>query len=125
MREEPARRYTVEEANAALPAVRPLVQTLHDAQAVMEERHDEVMASVPTNGGGDVHRAFLRAAESASRSLEALTEMSIVVRDPGSGLIDFPSTRDGREVYLCWRLGEDRVAYWHTSESGFAGREPL
>ena len=41
------------------------------------------------------------------------------------GLIDFPTERDGRTVYLCWRLGEERIAYWHELDTGFAGRQPL
>ena len=51
--------------------------------------------------------------------------MGIVVRDPSSGLIDFPSKREGKVVFLCWRVGEERIAYWHDPESGFAGRKPL
>lgn len=125
MSDEPHRRYTVEQANAALPEVVPLVETLRDAQAAMEERHDKVMESVPTNGGGTVHREFIAASGRAQRALEALQSMGIVVRDPASGLIDFPAERDGADVFLCWRLGEDRVAWWHPIETGFAGRQPL
>jgi hypothetical protein len=54
-----------------------------------------------------------------------LIELEIVLRDAESGLIDFPARVEHRDVFLCWRLGEDRVAYWHGPESGFAGRRPL
>jgi hypothetical protein len=120
-----ARRFTVEEANALLPEVSPLVEALRRAHESMEERHDAVMESIPTNGGGKVHREFLDASIESAHALETLNEMGIVVRDPTSGLIDFPSLRDGREVFLCWRLGEDAIAWWHPLETGFAGREPL
>jgi hypothetical protein len=48
-----------------------------------------------------------------------------VVRDIGRGLIDFPSIRDGEEVYLCWELTEDRVSWWHELDAGYPGRQPL
>jgi hypothetical protein len=47
------------------------------------------------------------------------------VRDIEQGLIDFPGLRGGRQIYLCWRLGEDAVNFWHDRETGFAGRQPL
>ena len=48
-----------------------------------------------------------------------------LLRDIEQGLIDFPGTRDGKEVFLCWRMGEDAVNYWHDPDTGFAGRRPL
>ena len=51
--------------------------------------------------------------------------MDIVLRDLESGLIDFPSLREGREVYLCWIDGEDEIGFWHELEAGYAGRQPL
>jgi hypothetical protein len=54
-----------------------------------------------------------------------LIGLGIQVRDPQTGLIDFLSERDGEEIFLCWRLGEDAVAWWHPIDSGFAGRQPL
>jgi hypothetical protein len=56
---------------------------------------------------------------------ERLREAEIVVRDPAKGIVDFPSLRDGQEVYLCWRIDEPEISYWHAPEAGFAGREPL
>jgi len=59
------------------------------------------------------------------KRLEGWAEQGIILRDAESGLVDFPSRRDGREVFLCWRLGEDRVGFWHPPETGFSGRRPL
>ena len=123
--EKPVRYFSAEEANALLPTVGPLVEQLRDAQAIMEERQDEVTESIPTNGGGAVHREFLDASTRASKALNELVELGIVVRDPSSGLVDFPAMRDGSEVFLCWRLGEQSVAWFHPPETGFAGRQPL
>jgi hypothetical protein len=122
---EEVRYFTADEANDLLPKVAPIVQQLQDAQEKMEERQDDVMESVPTNGGGAAHQEFLEASRTATGALEELEGLGIVVRDPSSGLIDFPSRRDEGVVFLCWRLGEESVAWWHPPETGFAGRQPL
>jgi hypothetical protein len=119
------RLFTVDEANELLPKVVPLLEASRDAHRVMEELQQRVMESVPTNGGGEAHRNFVGASREAEAALRSLHEMGIVVRDPESGLIDFPSERDGQEVFLCWRLGEDLIEWWHPPETGFAGRQPL
>lgn len=54
-----------------------------------------------------------------------IQETGCVVKDVDEGLVDFPTLRDGREVYLCWKLGEKRIEYWHGMDEGFAGRKPL
>jgi hypothetical protein len=121
------RHFTVEQANQALETVRPLMQRLRDARDLLtdEEAHAALTDAAPTNGGGEsgtqVGEAFLE----VRRLLLALQEAGLVVRDIERGLIDFPAILDGREVYLCWELGEDDVAFWHDLEGGFGGREPL
>jgi hypothetical protein len=121
------RHFTVEQANEALESVRPLLQRLRDARDLLtdEEAHAALTDAAPTNGGGEsgtqVGEAFLE----VRRLLLALQEAGLVVRDIERGLIDFPAILDGREVYLCWELGEEEVAYWHDLEGGFGGREPL
>lgn len=119
------RRFTIEEANELLPTLVPLLQELRDAQEVMEQRHGSVMESIPGNGGGEAGVEFLDAARTAARCNRVIDELGILVRDPASGLVDFPAERDGDEIYLCWRLGEDAVEFWHATDSGFAGRQPL
>jgi hypothetical protein len=123
--EEQVTHFTAEEANALLPTVAQLVEDLQASHAIMEERQDDVTESIPTNGGGAVHREFLDASTRAGAALQTLEELGLVVRDPSSGLVDFPAIRDGREVFLCWRLGEEAVAWFHPPETGFAGRQPL
>ncbi len=51
--------------------------------------------------------------------------MDVVLRDLERGLVDFPSLRNGEEIYLCWEEGEPEVGFWHDSESGYGGRQPL
>jgi hypothetical protein len=57
--------------------------------------------------------------------MDKLQEWSIELRDVATGLVDFPAVMEGREAYLCWRLGEEDVAHWHFPEEGFPGRRPL
>ena len=121
------RHFTVEQANEALATVRPLLQRLRDARDLLtdEEAHAALTDAAPTNGGGEsgtqVGEAFLE----VRRLLVTLQEAGLVVRDIERGLLDFPAILDGREVYLCWELGEDEVAFWHELEGGYSGREPL
>jgi hypothetical protein len=49
----------------------------------------------------------------------------VEIKDPYTGLVDFPCRQDNREVYLCWKLGEDKLDWWHEIDAGFAGRQPL
>src|ERR1044072_9041157 len=91
------RRFTAEEANALLPTVEPLVRLLQTSQEKMDAHQEEVIESVPTNGGGAAHQEFLDASAAATGALEELEGLGIVVRDPSSGLIDFPAERDGEE----------------------------
>jgi hypothetical protein len=117
--------FSVEEANAMLPVVSPTLERLRAAQAVIADTHEELVERSKSNGGGEEGKDFLEAISAAGRGIAELQEAGIVVRDPATGLIDFPSERDGEQIFLCWRLGEQRVAWWHPTTSGFADRRPL
>jgi hypothetical protein len=121
------RHFELEEANALLPQIEPSLVALRDArdQLTDAELHELLTDAAPTNGGGNAGRqvgeAFLR----VRGLLAELQGLGIVIRDLDRGLIDFPAIIDGREVYLCWELGEDEIGYWHDLESGYGGRRPL
>jgi hypothetical protein len=121
------RHYTREDARSALDSLRPLLQRLRDVRDLLTdaEAHEALSAAAPANGGGEpgvqVGEAFLE----VRRLLTALQDAGIMLRDIDRGLVDFPSTRDGRDVYLCWELEEDDVGYWHELDAGFNGRHPL
>jgi hypothetical protein len=121
------RLYTLAEATALLGPLTQLIEELRRARAVIGDR--ELLAALakraPTNGGGADGRRFAEAALTMTRGLGRIEEWGIVVRDLDEGLCDFPYERDGRVVYLCWRLGEERIAWWHDVHAGFAGRQPL
>ena len=64
-------------------------------------------------------------AEAIKAALERIEATGCVVKDLDVGLLDFPSVIGNEEVYLCWRLGEDRIRFWHRQDEGFAGRKPI
>lgn len=121
------RHFTKEEANALLPQLTALLSQLREAKEELTDTdaHEALSEAGPTNGGGDQGRQVGIAFLEVRRLLETLEEAGLVLRDIDRGLIDFPALIDGREVYLCWELGEDEVGYWHDLEGGYGGREPL
>jgi hypothetical protein len=121
------RHFTVAEANALLDVLRPLLIELRDAGEKLTdaEAHALLAEAAAGNGGGGAGRQVGEAFLEVRRLLLAVQESGIVVRDIGRGLIDFPSIRDGEEVYLCWELTEDRVSWWHELDAGYPGRQPL
>ena len=131
----PERTFTPEEANEALVRVRPLVERMVAARRALldaQRRQAELVARVASNGGGltppDVS-AVAAEAQQASAELVAVVEelqgLGVQVKDLDRGLVDFPCVHRGREVLLCWELGEEEVAFWHGADEGYAGRRPL
>jgi hypothetical protein len=119
------RSYTVDEANAAIDEVRGQVERIRDARRTIVRSARRIKEQAGTNGGGEEGTAHWHAIRTLREEVESLGAKGIVLRDTESGLIDFPARREGRLVYLCWRLGEDRIGFWHEVDSGFAGRKPL
>lgn len=126
MTEEPSAtiRYTRESANAMLSEIRGRVERLRDAYAELAGHHAKVRSLLKRNGG-EKDDSWLRAPRELAEQIRWLNENGIVIRDVEQGLIDFPSEREGRDVFLCWRLGEESVDFWHEIDTGFAGRKPL
>jgi hypothetical protein len=123
--DDDAKRFTLEEANALLPTLVPLLEALREAHREIGERHELLSAAARFNGGGPPGRELLEASQTARRCLAEAAGLGVEVRDPATGLIDFPAERAGEIVFLCWRLGEDVVAWWHPTDTGFAGRQPI
>lgn len=121
------RHFTLAEANAMLPRLGPVMEQLREAKNELTdaEAHEALSDAAPANGGGDAGRQVGEGFLEVRRLLDGLGEAGIVVRDIDRGLLDFPAIVDGREVFLCWELGEDEISYWHDLTSGFGGREPL
>jgi hypothetical protein len=119
--------YSVDEANALIPKLTPLLQRLRDSQQALAE--DKTVAAVREkashNGGGLPGRHLSELTRTIERDLHQLQEWGVVLRDPSIGLIDFFHQRQGETVFLCWKLGESKVEWWHPVDTGIAGRERL
>jgi len=129
------RHFTPREANDELKNIRPLVEELvshrREQQRLQAERL-ELTAKIAGNGGGidaqaiaDLEEAEQREHVGIARCVNDIHGRGAIVKDPDEGLVDFPALRQGEEILLCWRLGEDEVAHWHGLEEGFAGRKQL
>lgn len=128
------RLFTADEVDALLPQLSNLLLQMQESKAKhdrLQEKVAEYTYRMATNGHViekelNEARQELAQAEAELRSLlERAQEMGCEVKDINQGLVDFRSERGGREVYLCWKLGEPAVRWWHELEAGFAGRQPL
>ena len=122
--------YDIDTANARLEELRPLLAALRDArdevaagQLRLAKMHDASEADP---------EALLREQEGMTITVKRMEQAvrqidawGVTLRDIGTGLVDFPALVNGRPIWLCWKLGEDDIAYWHELEAGIAGRKPL
>ena len=127
---EPAfeRLFTVEEANALLPTLREILDDLAvHRDALREKAHDmePILRAKTGNGGGRAGSEYGLETYELYLAVERIRELGVVLKDPDMGLLDFPHEREGRVVFLCWHPPEERVAYWHDLDAGYAGRQPL
>ena len=118
--------YTPEEANNALSIVRPIISEMmqigEKIRAHQPELWDLVQKSAG-NGGNPKLSKLLTDFDRLDLLFHQIQDMGIEVKDLTIGLIDFVALHEDREVYLCWKYGEDSVQFWHEIETGFAGRQ--
>lgn len=129
------RYFTVEEANSLLPELRVILEHLEARRRELEE-HQQSLEAIRQQAGGNGHRLAGEEFQRLKREAEFILEecntaikkietFGCVLKDLHMGLIDFPSMRDGQEVFLCWKPDESEVGYWHGLTEGFAGRKPI
>jgi hypothetical protein len=127
------RTFTIEEARALLPEVREIAESMRDHKREFD-RQRSLLKDAGTHAAGNGHGSpgALSAQTAAERQVQEiqdrvqqLAEMGVEVKGIDEGLVDFPSMRDGRVVYLCWRIGEPDILYWHEVHAGFQGRQRL
>ncbi len=127
--------FSLEEANRLLPRLGAILERLIAVRREMVEkqhRMEELRSHVRGNGATAEGRAFAKLkdeleamARDLRQGLEEIEELGCLIKDLDIGLIDFPALRGEQEVLLCWRLGEERIAFWHGAQEGFSGRKPL
>lgn len=129
------RLFTLDEAEALLPRAREELLAMQACKAQVDALRGDLGHAVgASTGNGHVRDEATLAAkrrraeslvEELNERLARLNEWGVELKGLDEGLLDFPSERDGRAVYLCWKLGEERIAYWHDVDAGFTGRQPL
>jgi hypothetical protein len=119
--------YTLDEARALLPQVRGWLQQLGRLRSRLHdsERRLTSLMEPGCEVGGELVNAWVRQMLDARLVLTEFQKREIMVKDIDRGLVDFPSIRGGREVFLCWEKGDDDIEFWHDLDSGYAGRERL
>ena len=117
--------YTVEEANALLPYLAPTLVELREKSEDAAQIRESVAHAASTNGGSTKRERWSRTLARVGELVQRLQEWELELRDVASGLVDFPAQVDGQDAWLCWRLGEPEVSYWHPRSEGFGSRRPL
>ena len=127
--EDDSRHYTLNDAIELLPAVRDVVEKVQQIwltagaerrafQALQTSRKTPIEISL-------AHQSLVAALWDVQPLVAWLQSKDIVLRDPSTGLIDFPSQIEGEDAFLCWRLGEDEIRYWHSTDEGFENRKRI
>ena len=119
------KQYSVDEANALLPYLAPALVELREKFEEATEIRVQLTKAASGNGWSDKRDRWSRTLGRVAELIERLAEWGVELKDISTGLVDFPTTIQGRDAYLCWRLGEAEVAHWHFKEDGFQGRRPL
>ena len=128
--------FTLREAQALLPEIEALLRAAVEAKGQADEvdlEFQSLAARIAMAGGMEIDPARvagrkiqkLRAYQRVHEAVEEIQGAGCLIKDLDAGLVDFPALLGEREVYLCWKLGEPRIAYWHSTDEGFAGRKPI
>lgn len=124
----PARVFSLFEANQLIPQLQSHLTTVLQRKGVLLQTREEVRkasANSDHGGGTAVGSHYVKSLQDISAGLRAIHELGVVVKDIDLGLCDFPHVRDGRVVYLCWKLGEQEIRWWHEVTTGYKDRCPL
>ncbi|MBF6600335.1 MAG: DUF2203 domain-containing protein [Dehalococcoidia bacterium] len=127
--------FTLEQAQAMVPKVRDELMAMQGLKRAIDDLRIGLARIVEkATGNGHVRsedeleRQRRRAEElvrQLNERLARINDWGVELKGLDEGLVDFPAERDGRVVYLCWRLGEERIEWWHEIDAGFGGRQPL
>ena len=130
-----SRTFTLAEAQGLVPWLQETFDSMEPLRAALvraQTRIAELVGHMQSNGGAKARRELEEASrdrkaarQSMDERLHEVIERGIIVRSVERGLVDFPSEKDGRTVYLCWVAGEGEITQWHETDAGFAGRQPL
>lgn len=117
--------YTVQDANALLPHLAPTLVELREKFEEAVQIREKVAGIAATNGWSPTREDWSKTLARVAELMDRIQEWELQLRDVATGLVDFPTVIGGDPAWLCWRLGEPEVAYWHPTDEGFDARRPL
>jgi len=130
------RLFTLPEAESLLPRIEAALRAAVEHKPLLqaaEAGFQDYVRRINVSGGSLVNLDRVSELQSQRQAeakelkaaLHKLEQLGVEVKDLDMGLVDFPTQYRGRMVYLCWKLGEQRIGYWHSTDEGFAGRRPI
>ena len=120
--------FTLDEANAFVPQLLDLVPKIQKLSVSLNNNFPDIKNArdkAKWDGGSYQGVDYLNAVLKYNDLMSKIEEMGCELKGIREGLIDFPSLREGREVYLCWRMPEKEILFWHDLNAGFTGRKPI
>jgi len=120
--------FTLEQARSTLTEIRPLMDEIQAIrQKILARRPDvwPVVERAAGNGGSQAASKLVSEFEHLDALVHQVQDTGVLFKDINLGLLDFPALRNGHEVYLCWKYGEEDIEFWHEIEAGYAGRQPI
>ena len=120
--------FSLTEANDLLKVIRPLMDEVQAIRQKILAGQPEAWPAIERSAGNGGNKALSRMVQDFERFdalIHQILDTGALLKDINIGLLDFPALRDGHEVYLCWKHGEDNIAFWHEINAGFAGRQPI
>lgn len=120
--------FTVEEANALLPKLKPLMKQLLNRRARasrLAQQQGHLLGDYRSNVGSADLSTLTQDFVAIDRLIAHIQAYGVIIKDVNGGLLDFLSERNGRDVYLCWKYGEDKIEFYHELHTGFAGRQQV
>ena len=120
--------FTLQEANSFVPQLLEMVPLIQKLSTSLHNDFPDIKNArekAKWSGGSEQGVEYLNAVFKYNNLMQKVEEVGCEVKGIREGLIDFPSIRDGREVYLCWRMPEKEILFWHGLHAGFAGRKPI
>jgi len=120
--------FTLQEANESLQLIRPILDEIMEIRNKILAKQPEAWPAIEKSAGNGGNKALSDLVvdfEQLDVLIHQILDTGVQVKDINIGLLDFSALKDGREVYLCWKYGEDDIAFWHEVDAGYTGRQPI
>ena len=121
----PRRRFTLEQANKSLPLVKRVVSDIVRTHAEAAKLQQQSERLVGNSAQASIQKSLEQTMHRLEDYVDELSEIGCELKDYQAGLIDFTGRHDGRDICLCWKMGEEKITHWHETGTGFAGRKPV